>query len=59
MVPTHREAEEVLATWRQIERELELVEPETPEFERLASAAALMRDEYQALVAELKTPEPV
>ena len=48
---THaREAEEILATWREIERALELAEPGSAEFERLVSDAALLRDEYQRLV---------
>ena len=48
---THaREAEEILATWREIERSLEAAEPGSPEFERLASDAKLLRDEYQRLV---------
>ena len=45
-----REAEELLATWREIERSLEMAEPGSPEFERLAADAALLRDEYQRLV---------
>jgi hypothetical protein len=49
---THaREAEEILATWREIERALERAEPGSAEFERLASDAAVLRDEYQRLVA--------
>ena len=48
---THaREAEEILATWREIERSMESVEAGSAEFERLASDAALLRDEYQRLV---------
>jgi hypothetical protein len=48
---THaRAAEEILATWREIERSMEAAEPGSPEFERLASDAALLRDEYQRLV---------
>jgi hypothetical protein len=55
---THaREAEEILATWREIERALELAEPGTAEFERLASDAALLRDEYQRLVAVARSDE--
>ena len=48
---THaREVEEILATWREVERALESAEPGSAEFERLASDAALLRDEYQRLV---------
>jgi hypothetical protein len=58
---THaREAEEILATWREIERSLESAQPGSAEFERLASDAALLRDEYQRLVelaqAEQRAP---
>jgi hypothetical protein len=53
---THREAEAVLATWREIERSIERAEPGSPEFERLASEAALLRDEYQRLVAVATAP---
>ena len=58
---THaKQAEEILATWREIERALELAEPGSPEYERLVSDAALLRDEYQRLVAvaqgEQRTP---
>ena len=53
---THaREAEEILATWREIERALEAAEPGSAEFERLASDAALLRDEYQRLVELAQT----
>jgi len=49
---THRrEAEEILATWRELERSMESTEPGSPEYERLASDVALLRDEYQRLVA--------
>jgi hypothetical protein len=47
---------EILATWREIERALELAEPGSAAFERLASHAALLRDEYQRLV-DLAQPE--
>ena len=58
---THaKEAEEILATWREIERALESAEPGSAEHERLASDAALLRGEYQRLVAlaqgEQRTP---
>jgi hypothetical protein len=51
-VPYQREAEAVLAMWREIERSMAEVEPGSPEFERLASDAALLRDEYQRLIRE-------
>jgi hypothetical protein len=55
---THaREAEEILATWREVERALESAEPGSTEFERLASDAALLRDEYQRLVAEAQSEQ--
>lgn len=55
-----REVEEILATWREVERALELAVPGSAEFERLASDAALLRDEYQRLLtlarSEQRTP---
>ena len=53
-----REAEEILATWREVERSLESAAPGSAEYERLASDAALLRDEYQRLVALAKADEP-
>ena len=53
-----REAEELLATWREIERSLEMAEPGSAEYERLAADAALLRDEYQRLVGLAKDQEP-
>jgi hypothetical protein len=56
---THaKEAEEILATWREIERALESAERGSAEFERLASDAALLRDEYQRLVALAQSEQP-
>lgn len=52
-----REAEEILATWREVERSLESAVPGSAEYERLASDAALLRDEYQRLVALAKAEE--
>lgn len=49
---SQREAEAVLATWREIERSLAKAEPGSPEAERLQANAALLRDEYQRLVSE-------
>lgn len=51
-MPYQREAEAVLAMWREIERELAQVEPGTPEAERLQTHAVLLRDEYQRLIRE-------
>lgn len=52
---THRrEAEEILATWRELERSLQSAEPGSPEYERLQSDVALLRDEYQRLVGLAK-----
>ena len=54
MVATHKEAEEVLATWREIERQLAAAEPGSREHERLTSDAVLLRDRYQQLVEEVR-----
>jgi hypothetical protein len=51
-MPYQREAEAVLAMWREIERSLAEVQPGSPEAERLQSDAALLRDEYQRLIQE-------
>jgi hypothetical protein len=60
VVATHKEAEEVLATWREIERRLAAAEPGSREHERLTSDAALLRDRYQQLVEEVRSAdEPV
>jgi hypothetical protein len=56
-VPTHGEAEQIIATWREIERALARAEPGSPEFERLTEDAALLRDEYQRLVTDSESPE--
>jgi len=47
-----KQAEEILATWREIERALQVAEPGSAEAERLADDAALLRDEYQRLVQQ-------
>ena len=49
-MPFAREAEVVLAMWREIERSLARAEPGSAEAERLESDAALLRDEYQRLI---------
>jgi hypothetical protein len=51
-VPYQREAEALLALWREIERSLVEAEPGSAEAELLQADAALMRDEYQRLIAE-------
>jgi hypothetical protein len=51
VVPTHREAEAVLALWREIERALDEATPGSREYDRLAADAVLLRDEYQRIVA--------
>ena len=51
-MPYQREAEAVLAMWREIERSLANVEPGSAEAERLQTDAALLRDEYQRLIRE-------
>ena len=51
-MPYQREAEAVLAMWREIERSLAQAEPGSPEAERLQSDAVLLRDEYQRLIRE-------
>ena len=52
-MPHQKEAEAVLATWREIERALVRAEPGSAEAERLQADAALLRDEYQRLVDEV------
>jgi len=51
-MPYQREAELVLAMWREIERSLAGAEPGSPEAERLQTDAVLLRDEYQRLIRE-------
>lgn len=49
-MPHQKEAEAVLAMWREIERALAKAEPGSPEAERLQTDATLLRDEYQRLI---------
>jgi hypothetical protein len=49
-MPYAREAEVVLAMWREIERSLARAEPGSAEEERLRDDAALIRAEYHRLV---------
>ncbi|MFL5708272.1 MAG: hypothetical protein ACJ77Y_04675 [Chloroflexota bacterium] len=53
-MPYQREAEAVLAMWREIERSLAAATPGSAEEERLRSDAALLRDEYQRLVEQAR-----
>jgi hypothetical protein len=57
-----REAEVVLARWREVERELASLPEESPEAEALRSEAAVLRDEYQRIVMRIESavaePEP-
>jgi hypothetical protein len=48
-MPYRREAEIVLAMWRDVERELAEVPAGSPEAERLQADIARLRDEYQRL----------
>ena len=51
-MPYQREAEAVLAMWREIERSLAAAEPGSDEEERLRADAALLRNEYQRLIEQ-------
>ena len=53
-MPYTREAEAVLAMWREIERSLAAAEPGSAEEERLQADAALLRDEYQRLIEQAR-----
>lgn len=60
-MPYQREAEVVLAVWREAERRLAEVEPGSVEEEDIVADLARMRDEYQRLIAlarEAHRPEP-
>jgi len=59
-MPYQREAEIVLALWREVERNLEAAEPESAEAEALMADAARFRDEYQRLInAAIEHRRPV
>jgi hypothetical protein len=59
-VPYQREAEIVLAMWREVERDLDKAPPGSPEAEGLQAEAARLRDEYQRLVdAAIEHHRPV
>jgi hypothetical protein len=53
-MPYQREAEAVLAMWREIERSLAAAQPGSVEEERLRADAALLRDEYQRLIEQAR-----
>jgi hypothetical protein len=60
-VPYQREAEIVLAMWREVERDLGAAVPGSPDAEELQAEAVRLRDEYQRLIAlarEHHRPEP-
>jgi hypothetical protein len=60
-VPYRREAETLLSLWRQVERDLETVEPGTREAEALQAEAAQLRHKYQLLIdgaRDASLPEP-
>ena len=60
-MPYQREAEVVLALWREAERRLAAAEPGSVEEEDIVADLARMRDEYQRLIAlarEAHRPEP-
>jgi hypothetical protein len=51
-------ADEILARWREVERELEQATEGSTEAEALLLEAATLRDEYQALVEQTVTASP-
>ena len=53
-MPFRREAEIVLAMWREVERQLAEAEPGSAEEEMLQADAAIYRNEYQRLVSEAR-----
>jgi hypothetical protein len=60
-MPYQREAEVVLAVWREAERRLATVERGSVEEEDVIADLSRMRDEYQRLIAlarEAHRPEP-
>jgi hypothetical protein len=57
----HKEAETIVAAWREVEREIGAVEPGSPEYVTLYIEARQLREEYQRLVDRARTnlrPEP-
>ncbi|HEV8696306.1 MAG TPA: hypothetical protein VGQ89_01330 [Candidatus Limnocylindrales bacterium] len=49
-MPHRRETEDVLARWREAERQLVDIVDDTPEAEALRAEAARLRNEFHALV---------
>jgi hypothetical protein len=60
-MPYRRQAEQLLAEWREAERELALVRPNSTTAEILRAEILRLRDEYQALIQgarDAHVPEP-
>ena len=53
-MPYRREAQAVLAMWREVERSLTAAQPGTPEEERLLADVVVLRDEYQRLIEQAR-----
>jgi hypothetical protein len=49
-MPFQREAEAILGDWRAVQRELELLDPRSPEAEALQAEAVRLRDAYQRII---------
>ena len=49
LMPYQREAEIVLAMWREVEHDLDIVLQESPEIERLQGEAHRLKAEYRRL----------
>lgn len=52
-----KEAEELLARWREAERELGAATPGSPEEDRLAALVYALREEYQRMVSQQREGE--
>jgi hypothetical protein len=60
-MPYEREAEAVVAMWREVERDLQAVDPESEEADLLIEQWARLRMEHQRLTAlarKHRRPEP-
>ncbi len=53
-MPYRREAEVVLAMWREVERDLVRATPGSQEAEALQADAIRLREEYQRLIGEAR-----
>jgi hypothetical protein len=51
-VPTYKDVEDVLARWREAERQLEAAPPGSPDAEGLTTMVEALRDEYHRLQEE-------